>query len=76
MAINVANAKAAAVSAAFDKLYQDLVAKGPVADADGGLQAIADAIGLAVEVALNEVKTNADVSGVYPGPYTVAGGVN
>ena len=76
MAINVANAKAAAVTAAFNKLYADLVTKGPVADAEGGLHAIADAIGLAVEVALNEVKTNADVTGVYPGPYTISGGVN
>jgi hypothetical protein len=76
MAIDIATAKAAAVTAAFNKMFDILVTKGPVSDANSGLQAIADAIGLAVEVALNEVKTNADVTGVVTGGDTVAGGVD
>jgi len=76
MAINVATTKATAVTAAFNKLFDDLVTNGPVSDAQSGLQAIADAIGLAVEVALNEVKTNADVTGVTAGADTVGGGVD
>ena len=74
MAIDVATAKAAAIAAVKAQLDIDFATAAP--DADTGLQFLADAIGEAIEVALDEIKDNADLTGVTSGGDTVAGGVD
>ena len=61
MAMDIATMKTEAIAAAKAKLELDLVTNGPV-DSDGGLDAIAGAIGAAVDVALQHVLNNAVTS--------------
>lgn len=58
MAMNIANAKTAAIAAAKAQLTLDLVTN-QTDDADAALDGIANAIGEAVRVALEEIDNNA-----------------
>ena len=74
MAIDVAATKAAAIVAM--KAQFDIEFAEPAATSDAGLQSLANAIAEGIEIALQEIKDNADLTGVTSGGDTVAGGVD
>jgi len=78
MAINIATTKAAAIASAKANIKTAMAtAYGePEATYDEFAGIIANGVGEAIEDALTEIKTNADVTGVTAGSDTVAGGVD